>query len=253
MRYHLGKDTLISACVLVLVLGFIPLAAQTTPADSLPSADQIIEKYVQAVGGKAALEKLTSRVSTGTIEFDVMPGAFNQEIYEKAPNKQCWIMDAAQFGVIRLGYNGTVGWEDNPQTGLRELDGMRLAVMKRTTDFYRPIKLKEIYPKMAVTGKEAINGHDAYVLEATPPDGPAEWMYFDTDSGLLVRHKGQNESPTGPVMVETTTSDYHEVDGIKLPFTTYISRPDISFTIRLSEVKHNVPIEDSKFDKPAGE
>jgi hypothetical protein len=207
MRHQFWKDTLISGCVSVLAFGLIPLAAQTTPVDSLPSPDQIVEKYAEAVGGKAALEKLTSRISTGAVEFDAVPGTFGQEIYEKAPNKQCWIMDAAQFGVIRVGYNGTVGWEDNPQTGFRELSGMRLAVMKRNADFYRAVRLKEIYPKMAVTGKEAVNGHDAYVLEVTPPDGPPEWMYFDAESGLLVRHKGQDEAPTGPVMVETTVSD----------------------------------------------
>lgn len=253
MRNNSYEDISISVCVFVLVFGLIPLAAQTTPSGPLPSADQIVEKYAMAVGGKAALEKLTSRISIGTVEFEVVPGAFSQEIYEKAPNKQSWTMDAAQFGIIRIGFNGSVGWEDNPQTGFRELSGMRLAVMKRNADFYRTVKLKEIYPKMTVAGKEAVNGHDAYVLEVTPPDGPPEWMYFDAESGLLVRHKGQNEAPTGPVMVETTLSEYREVDGFKLPFSTYVSRPDISFTIRLSEVKHNLPIEDSKFDKPAGE
>lgn len=250
MPDHTWRSAVVTVSAAVLVLGLIPLAAQTTPAESLPTPDQIIEKYVKAVGGRAALGKLTSRVATGTVEFDAVPGAFSQEIYEKAPNKQFYSMDAGQFGLIRIGFNGTVGWEDNPQTGLQELSGMRLAVTKRNADFYRAVKLKETYPKMSVTGKEAVNGHDAYVLEATPPDGPAEWMYFDTESGLLVRHKGQNEAPTGPIMVETTLSDYREVDGIKLPFTTYVSRPDISFTIRLSEVKHNLPIEDSKFEKP---
>jgi len=253
MRTTIYKNTMISVSAIVLVFGLIPLAAQTNPSDPLPSVDQIVEKYAQVVGGKAALEKLTSRTSVGMIEFEVFPGAFSYETYEKAPNKQSWIMDAAQFGVIRIGFNGSMGWEDNPQTGFRELSGMRLAVMKRNADFYRAVKLKEIYPKMAVTGKEAVNGHDAYVLEVTPPDDAPEWMFFDTESGLLVRHKGQNEAPTGPVMVETTLSDYRDVDGIKLPFSTYVSRPDISFTTRISEVKHNVPVEDSKFDKPAGQ
>ncbi len=253
MSTYFRRTAPITVLASILVLGLSPLAAQTTPAESLPTADQVIEKYMNAVGGKAALEKLTSRISTATVEFEVFPGAFSQEIYEKAPNKQFYMLDVAQFGIVRYGFNGTVGWEDNPQTGFRELSGMRLAVMKRNSDFYRALHIKEIYPKMAVTGKETINGHSAYVLEVTPADGPAEWMYFDTESGLLLRHKGQNEAPTGPVMVETTLSDYREVDGVKLPFSTYVSRPDISFTMRVSEVKHNVPIEDSKFDKPAGQ
>jgi len=244
------KKILILVSLFVFMAGVIPVGAQTAPQESLPSVDQILDKYVQALGGTAAVEKLTSRVSKGTFELEQMPGTASEEIYEKAPNKQLMITDAPNYGVVRFGFNGTVGWQDTPQTGLQDLTGGQLAARKRNADFYREIKLKEIYPKMIVKGKESVNGRDAYVIEATPADGPPELMSFDAESGLLVRVQAQMEGPTGPVPVDTTLEDYREVDGVKLPFVIHQSLPEFSFVIRLTEVKHNVPIEDAKFDKP---
>lgn len=258
MRSTLKVNILV--LLVVLVAGLIPAAAQTAPQESLPSVDKIqeslpsvdkiVEKYVGALGGKAAIEKLTSRVAKGTFEMDQMPGTASEEIYQKAPNKQLGVTDSPNFGVVRFGFNGTVGWQDMPQTGLQDVTGTQLTAMKRNADFYRELKLKETYPKMIVKGKESVNGHDAYVVEATPADGPAELMYFDVDSGLLVRIQAQEEGPSGTGTVETTFDDYREVDGIKLPFVIRQSRSEFSFVIRLTEVKHNVPIEDAKFDKP---
>jgi len=253
MRDILKWRVLIPACLIPLVAGLIPALAQTAAPSSPPSADQIIEKYVQALGGKAAAEKLTSRVAKGTFVMDQIPGEASEEIYEKAPNKQLAITDAPSFGVVRRGFNGTAGWQDMPQTGLQDVTGQQLAAMKRYSDFYRETKLKEIYPKMTVKGKEAVNGKDAYVVEATPDDGPAEIMYFDPDTGLLVRLQTEGEGPNGKVNIDSTFDDYREVDGVKLPFLIHQSFGEFSFTIKLTEVKHNVPIEDAKFDKPAAQ
>jgi zinc protease len=101
-----------------------------------------------------------------------------------------------------------------------------------------------------VKGKEAVEGHDAYVVEATPAEGTAETMYFDVDSGVLVRTQAQGEFQGSPITIESTLGDYREVDGVKIPFVMHQSMGDFGFTIRLTEVKHNVPLDDAKFDKP---
>lgn len=251
MRDTLKGKVIIPTCLMALVAGLIPAMAQTAAPSSMPSVDQIIEKYVQAVGGKSAAEKLNSRVAKGTFVMDQFPGEASQEIYEKAPNKQLSITDAPSFGVVKRGFNGTVGWQDMPQTGLQDLTGSQLAAMKRYSNFYGETRLPELYPKMTVKGKESVTGKDAYVVEATPDDGPAEIMYFDADSGLLVRLQTEGEGPNGKVNVDSTFDDYREVDGVKLPFLIHQSFGEFSFTIKLTEVKHNVSIEDTKFDKPA--
>ena len=251
MHNILKPRTILPICLIALVAGLTPAVAQTTPQAALPSVDQILDKYVKAIGGKAAIEKLTSRVSKGTFEMDQMPGPAAEEIDAKAPNKQYMVTDAPSFGQAKRGFNGTVGWQDNPQTGLQDITGPELAAMKRDADFYGAIKLKELYPKMTLKGKESVNGHDTYVIEATPPDGGAETMCFDADSGFLVRAQREGEGPNGKVTFGITLGDYREVDGIKLPFVMHFSMGDFAFVIKLSEVKHNVPIDDAKFDKPA--
>jgi zinc protease len=241
---------LVSACLIVLAGGLIRAAAQTAPQNPTPSVDEILDKYVQALGGRAALEKLTSRVAKGTFEMDQMPGEATEEIYEKAPNKQLTITDSPSFGVIRRGFNGIAGWQDMPQTGLQDLSGDQLAALRRHADFFWSVKLKELYPKMTVKGKDSFDGGDVYVIEATPAEGPAETMSFDANSGLLVRLQGEREGPEGPVDVDSSFEDYREVDGVKIPFVVRQSFGEFSFVIKLTEVKQNVPIEDAKFDKP---
>jgi len=246
----LKRDILSVACLVVFTASLIPVAAQNAPESATPSVDEILDKHVQALGGRVAIEKLTSRVSKGTFELDQMPGPAAEEIYQKAPNKQLMITDAPSFGVVRFGFNGSAGWQEMPPTGLQDVTGSQLAAMKRNTPFYRDIMLKEIYPQMVLKGQENVDGRNTYVIEATPADGSAELLYFDVDSGLLVRTRAETEGPTGKVMADTTLDDFREVDGVKIPFTIRHSQPAFGFVIKLTEVEHNVPIDDAKFDKP---
>jgi hypothetical protein len=173
------------------------------------------------------------------------------EVYAKAPNKNFTTINIAGFGVVQFGFNGTVGWSQDPQTGLREMAGVELTDMKRDSEFHRDIKLKQLFPKMTLTGKEKVGEREAYVIEATPADGKPEKMYFDTQTGLLLRLDNDRESPQGSAHVETYFEDYRVSGGVKAPFTVKIVRPDISFTLKTTEIQQNVAIDDAKFNKPA--
>ena len=250
-----------SLCVIATLPAFAHGAPQKSDtkapaakADAMPSIDQILDKYVQALGGKAAIEKVTSTVLTGTFELPAMGMSGPLEIYAKAPNRNATIINIAGFGVVQFGFNGTIAWSQDPQTGLREMAGAELADTKRDAEFYKEIKLKQLYPKMTLTGKEKVGEHDVYVIEATPADGKPEKMYFDTQTGLLLRVDNDRESPQGSAHVETYFEDYKDTGGgVKGPFTIKIVRPDISFTLKTTEVKQNVPIDDAKFNKPAAQ
>jgi hypothetical protein len=228
-----------------------PKPAEATQA--MPSADQIIEKYVQAIGGKAAIEKASSRVTKGTFEIPAMGATGPIEIYAKAPNKTVMIITFPGFGTIQQGYNGQVGWAQEPTSGLRELSGAELASAKREAEFFGMLKMKELYPKMSVTGKQKVGNGDSYVVELTPAEGKPEKWYFDVQTGLLTRVDVEVDSPQGNIPFEVYLEDYREVEGLKMPFTIRRTSPAISFTIRLEEVKNNVAIDDVKFNKPAGQ
>jgi hypothetical protein len=219
--------------------------------DVMPSVDQILDTYVKAVGGKAAVQKLTTRVLKGSFELPEMGANGSIESYAKAPNKFLRMIDIAGFGTVQEAFNGTAGWVVNPQTGLQDITGSMLAAMKRDALFHKELKLREIYPKMALKGKEKVGNREAYVIEATPAEGSLEKIYFDAQTGLILRRDSERVTAEGMLSSELYFDDFKEVDGVKLPFTIRRSKPS-GFIIKVTEIKHNVPIEDAKFNKPAG-
>lgn len=225
--------------------------ATATATAAMPTADQVIDKYVQALGGKAAIEKLTSRAAKGSFDMPAMNVSAPIESYNKAPNKTVFILEIPGFGSVGRGYDGTTGWSQNPQEGLREMSGAELAMMKRGAEFNREIRLKQLYPQMTVKGKEKVGEREAYLIEATPAGGAPEKMYFDTQTGLLIRYDFEAETPQGKFSTQSSFDDYKEVDGVKMPFTVRQSSSAGDFIIKFTEVKHNVPVDDAKFNKPA--
>lgn len=225
--------------------------ADAKPAAALPSADEILDKYVKASGGKEAIQKLTSRASKGTFEIEAMGISGGFQSYAKAPNKNAVTIEIPGFGTVQQVFDGTKAWDSNPQTGLRELAGEELAAQKRDGDFYQTINMKTHYPKMTVKGKEKVGTAEAYLVEATPAEGGPEKLYFDVTTGLLIRTDVERDSPNGKMAVEAYMSDYKVVDGVNIPHTLKQVTPMFSMTIKMTEIKHNVPVEDAKFNKPA--
>jgi carboxyl-terminal processing protease len=198
-----------------------------------PRVRPVLEKFVQAVGGRAAFERLSTRVSRGTFEGTSaglqLSGTI--EVIEKAPDKSVTLISVPGAGIMRRGFTGEYGYQQIPLMGFRRIEGAELAELKLTTEFSWMVNLEHLYPKMSLKGTEKRDGGELYVVEATPAAGPPSMLYFDAASGLLVRRD------------QTYFEDYREVDGIKLPFTL---RDDFS-VIRLTEVKHNQPIDDTRF------
>jgi zinc protease len=247
---------MIITCVLVL-LGAASVLAQAKPdADKkpvapMPTVDQILENYIKAIGGKDASMKVTSRVEKGSLEIAAMGVNAPIEIYAKAPNKTLFSLDVPSFGVIQEGFDGTAAWALEPQGGLRDKTGTELAESKLDGQFHKNLRLKELYPKLEVVGVESVGGRDAYIVVGTPAGGSPEKMFFDKENGLLVRHDVERDSPQGRSPAQQFLTDYKEVDGVKVPHTVRMVGAMGEMTIKITEVKQNVPIDDAKFNKPA--
>jgi len=166
----------VSVVLLALAAAFSDFAqekaAETKPAATaetrLPSADEILDKYVEALGGKAAFEKFRSRVVKGALELPAMGITSGAEIYAKAPNKWLLSIEVPGFGLVQQGYDGTSGWARDPQTGIRDLSGGELESIKRGAEFNQPLKLKALFPKLEVKEKSKVGDREVYVLEANP-------------------------------------------------------------------------------------
>jgi hypothetical protein len=226
-------------------------------AQSVPAVDQVLESFVKAIGGKAAVQKLSSRVIKGTVEMAGLGSIISWESYSKAPAKQLSVLEIPGIGTFLEGCNGKLAWAKNPMVGLREKSGDELAKARRDAHFYRDISFKSIYANLTCRGLEKVSGEDAYVLEARPSASSLERFYFSAKSGLLVRQDSEfeNADGKGKTQVQASLEDHRSVDGVKIPFTIHIradvpGQPQATLTISFTEVKHNVPIDDAKFEKP---
>ena len=225
-------------------------AGPAQAATVAPTVEQILDRYVQALGGRAAIEKLNTREAVGTFTIAGTPLKGTVESYGKAPNKLAIFTRVPGLGDIFEGYDGTVSWSFDPTNGLRERTGLELAQSQFDAEFYKDMKLKELYSKMELKGTEKIGGREAYRIIATAPKGSPEKLYFDVQTGLLVRNDAVREGPQGKTAFEVYFDDYREVDGIKFPFVQRWTTSDYSATIKYDSVKHNGAIDDSKFSKP---
>jgi hypothetical protein len=169
-------------------------AATSTPqktatkaaAPATPSADQILNRYVEAIGGRAAWKKLTSRVATGTINVPEMQISGTVEFHEKAPNRLLRVI-ILNGAIFRQGFDGTTAWTDDPKDGLRTETGAEFEDTRFDADFYHPLDLRQLYSKFTVTGTEKIGDRDTYVVEAARAGGDPDRMYFDVKTGLALR------------------------------------------------------------------
>jgi hypothetical protein len=217
---------------------------------TLPTAQQLIARFVRAIGGRAAIEKVRSRVAIGTT--DRGGGTpLSLELSEKAPNKFLSVVEAPGQGAEREGFDGRVGWQSTPDQGVQELTGAMLVAVRRNAQFYRWLRMKELFVKLEASGTAKVGDREAYVMEATPAEGYPEKFYFDTTTGLLLKRDYKLDSPQGVISFETFYDDYRTVDGIKLPFELRSVGPDIAVHYKFTEIRQNVELDDARFAKPA--
>lgn len=236
---------------IALVTGLLAPAGRA--ADG-PTVDSILSKFVTAMGGKAAIEKVTSRVTKFKIDTQAI-GSSEGELFAKAPNKQVSNIEITGAGAMKEGFDGTVAWALSPWEGLRLKTGDELAKVKRDAEFYRELKMKSLYPDLAYTGMEKIGDEETCILEAKPTATSTEKFWFSTKTGLVVRQESSLQGPQGKVQTAVTPKEYKTIDGIKYPgeINLKLSFGDqkMEFNMKFLEIKHNVPIEDSKFAKPS--
>ena len=225
--------------------------AMTPPAQGQTvTADQILEKYVTALGGPDALRKITSRAQTGKI---LVGGSESPiEVLTKAPNRRVAITHGAN-GDSFTAFDGTAGWMGNAGRPAREMSASESMASAVDAEFSLALRVKELYPQIRRGRPEEIGGVACEVLNASGPGRMPVRMYFDTKTGLLTRIVRYADTPLGRIPTQVDYADYREQDGVKTPFRWTLSRVNGRFTIQIAELKNNAAIEDAKFVRPAGD
>lgn len=237
-------------CVTVLLLGWGFPTPRAHAAD-LPPAQEILDRCIEATGGKAALEKLRTRVMTGTIEVLAMGASGKFEVRAKAPNLQTSALEFTGLGTVREGYDGKVAWTAAPFQGVREKAGAELARAQRTMWFPRELHFGKAYTKVETKAAGKIGTQATWVVEGTPQNGKPDRLHFDQKTGLLLREEALVETAVGELAFEVNFSDYRDFDGVKVACSVRVpSPPQASFHIKIDSVKHNVELSDTIFHKP---
>lgn len=241
--------------IVAWVLGWGQIASAQT-------ADEIVEKTLTAIGSRAALEKLTSRSTIGTMTLSTPAGDISGpvEILNQRPNKSRTLikLDLTSLGAgpmtVDQRFDGTSGYVLDTMQGNRDISGNQLENMKNAM-FPNPLlTYKEHGTTVELGGKEKVGGRDAYVLTFKPKSGSVARQFVDAESYLPVKLVVKIDIPQiGEVEQSTELSDYREVDGVKIPFKVTSSSAVQSFTITVTKVEHNVKIDETLFAKPAAD
>ena len=221
-----------------------------------PSADQLIDKYIDAVGGAKRLTGLTSFSATGTSKgFGGLGGAGEVQIFAKAPAQRTTVVkfpsDPARGEEIRT-YDGSAGWMVIPHAvvheyalGGSELDGARL-----DAQLSFPGQIREALTNLHVGPPTSIEGRPVHMVQGTGPRGLIAKLYFDSESGLLARVVRYGGSPIGRVPTQIDYADYRDVNGIKMPFRWTFSWLTGRTVFQLKQLQPNAPIDQAAFQRP---
>jgi len=220
-----------------------------------PSADQILDRYIQAAGGAERLTGLTSFVGKGTYEgFDTYHAKVPVEVFAKASGQRTMIAHT-QNGDSVTAFDGRAGWTAGPDKPLPvlalpaggDLDGVKL-----DADLSFPARIKQALTNWRVGFPGAtIDDRDVQVVQGTSAGGSRVKLFFDKESGLLVRLVRYTSTVVGVIPTEIDYSDYREVSGVKMPFHWIVTWTGGRSNIVLSEVQTNVAIDPAKFGRPA--
>jgi hypothetical protein len=224
-----------------------PVEPVPLPSDA-PGVEQILARYVQAIGGASAIEKLSTRVEKGSI--DISGRQFPVELFSKIPGKRVLIIHLPNGDNITA-LDGASGWISTPGRPTLEIPTPEMVSARPEADLRLPIHFQQYFSEMKSGNPEKIGDHDVYVVSGGSPGDVAAKFYFDEHSGLLLRMLRYSDSPIGRNPTQVDYSDYRDEGKVKVPFQRTISTPRSRYGIRIEQVQDNVPVEEKMFVRPA--
>jgi len=216
--------------------------------NSGPPAEQLIDKYVEAAGGASAIEKVTTRVMKGTIDFGGR--SLPIDIFAKDPDERISFTHM-QDGDSVTAFNGHEGWLGSPGRPPREMTASDMDGASIDADLHLATHLKRMFSSIQMRGTDKIGDHQVFVVVGQREGKPPVQLYFDQQSGLLVRLVRYGETALGWLPTQIDYADYRDTNGVKVPYRWTLARPGGRFTIQISDLEQNVPVDDAKFAKPA--
>ena len=227
---------------------FESVVGEDPSTTNAPPAEQIIAKYVEAIGGAAALQRISTRQEKGTI--NISGRNLPIEILSRIGGKQLTVIHLPN-GDSMTAYDGASGWTSAPNRPVREIPSVEVASAKPEVDLQLPLHIKQLFNEVKTAGTEKIGDRDSYVVAGINSGEIAAKFYFDKESGYLLRILRYTKSPLGRNPTQIDYADFRRLNGLKVPFQKTIARPNSRLTLQIEDAKFNVPVDETKFARPA--
>jgi photosynthetic reaction center cytochrome c subunit len=211
------------------------------------TVDQVLDKYIQALGGRDAIAKLTSRVRKGTLTNRA--GQASPLTIEETAAGQVRVSVASAPGIARAS-DGSSGWTQSGDR-VRALDRVESLNAAMQADLALGLQVREQFSALAVRAYDRVNGKAVVIVEGRRAGGTTETLYFDRATGLLVRRAARLATPLGQLPSQIDYDDYRPVDGIQTPFEVKVTDWESLSVERFSEVAHNQGVDSVRFAAPA--
>ena len=235
--------------LLVLSTLVIGHAAPAVADDALPSAREVVDRYIEATGAEV-LEGQVSRKIVGTFSVPAQGLSGNLTVYAMPPNKAYTEIELTGMGTIRQGYDGEHAWSMDPFQGPQLMTGAAAEQQAMQSNWFSPLYREEDVESMEITGKTTFEGEEAYELDITRKGGVRAKEYFSVESGLMLGTVMEVETPMGAIPTRVIFGDYEELGDMKVPTKTTMSSAGMQQVMIFDEVSTE-EFDTSVFELPA--
>lgn len=245
---------MISKTTLIRTLVLAGVAASVAPvpgahAQDLPPARQIVDAYVQAIGGVDAIARASHRHVKGEMSLAAAGMTMTMEMWQARPNKMLMVMSIPGMGEMRSGYDGTTGWSMSPMQGPRIVEGDELAQTVRQADFDANLRFEHLFPTMETVERTEMAGRPCYRVRMVAENGDEAFACFDVETKLLLGITSRAESEMGTLETTIGFEDYRDFSGVKMPARTVMSVMGQQMEMTIREMDTN-PIPANTFALP---
>lgn len=222
------------------------------PADGLPKAEDILEKAVEASGGRDAIAKIESFHLVGTISAPKLKLQGEVETWWKGGDFYM-VQNVTGIGVNRSGKKGDKIWMQETINGLRELEGLEAEQHLWASSLMLAANWQDHFASAKTTGTRTVDGAEIIDITLTSKSGAELKLAIDATTFLVVEQSFDVVNPMGTTPVSMQSRDYREVEGIKIAYQQVTDLDLVELTQTLTKVELNAEVDEAKFDMPGGD
>lgn len=224
--------------------------ASRAQAQDLPPARQIVDAYVQAIGGEDAIARASHRHVRGEMSMPAAGMTMTMEMWQSRPNKMLMVMTIPGMGEVRQGYDGQTAWSTNPMQGPRIIEGAELEQTARQADFEANLRFEHMFPTLETVERTELGGRPCYRVRMVAQNGDESFGCFDVETRLLLGLTSRLESEMGTIESNVAFHDYRDFGGVKMPARTVMNAMGQEMVMTIREMDTDA-VPDAVFALPA--